>query len=49
MMSSRELRKAWKNNLQQASKDLIWEKEAEKLRDVYREAGLVFPAIPQFP
>lgn len=49
MMSSGELRREWKKNLRMAAGDLHWEKEAGKLRDVYRAAGLTFPAIPRSP
>lgn len=49
MMSSAELRKGWKENLHKAAGELCWENEVEKLRDVYREAGLVFPVIPRSP
>jgi glycosyltransferase involved in cell wall biosynthesis len=49
MMSSQEQRKIWKKNLHRAAGELHWEKEAGKLRDVYRAAGLIFPVTPPFP
>jgi glycosyltransferase involved in cell wall biosynthesis len=49
MMSSEELRKRWKKNLHVAAAELCWENEVDKLRDVYRDAGLVFPVIPPSP
>lgn len=49
MMSSEELRKKWMKNLCFAAVELCWEKEADKLRDVYRAVGLTFPVIHQFP
>jgi glycosyltransferase involved in cell wall biosynthesis len=45
MMSSEEQREKWKENLRAAARELHWENEVDKLRDVYREAGLTFPAI----
>jgi glycosyltransferase involved in cell wall biosynthesis len=44
MMSSGELRAVWKKNLRAAAAELCWEKEVDRLRDVYRNVGLVFPA-----
>jgi len=49
MMSSEEKRVEWKKNLHKAAIDLCWENEVEKLRDVFREAGLSFPVIPPSP
>ena len=49
MMSSEAQRKKWKKNLHRAAAELCWENEVDKLRDVYREAGLVFRVIPPFP
>jgi glycosyltransferase involved in cell wall biosynthesis len=49
MMSSGEQRAVWKKNLRTAAAELCWEKEVDKLRDVYRNAGLVFPAKPSSP
>ena len=49
MMSSGELRREWKENLRIAAGELSWENEVDKLRDVYRDAGLIFPDIPPFP
>jgi glycosyltransferase involved in cell wall biosynthesis len=46
MMSSEEQRIKWKKNLRIAAGELQWENEVDKLRDVYRDAGLVFPVIP---
>ena len=46
MMSSEEQRKKWKKNLHRAAGELRWENEVDKLRGVYRDAGLTFPAIP---
>ena len=43
MLSSGEQRETWQKNLQLAAGQLTWENEAEKLREVYREAGLTFP------
>ena len=49
MMSSAEQRAVWVKNLRTAAAELCWEKEVDKLRDVYRRAGLVFPATPPSP
>jgi glycosyltransferase involved in cell wall biosynthesis len=49
MMSSDEQRKKWKKNLHFAAGKLHWENEVDKLRDVYRAAGLIFPAILPSP
>ncbi len=49
MMSSVELRRKWKENLRKAASDLCWENEVDRLRDVYREAGLMFPVKPLTP
>jgi glycosyltransferase involved in cell wall biosynthesis len=49
MMSSEDQRIKWKKNLQVAAAELCWENEVGKLRDVYRDAGLVFPVIPLSP
>jgi len=49
MMSSEEQRKKWKENLRAAAGELHWENEVDKLRDVYRDAGLTFPVIPPSP
>jgi glycosyltransferase involved in cell wall biosynthesis len=49
MMSSEKQRKKWKENLRAAAAELNWENEVDKLRDVYRNAGLTFPAIPPSP
>ena len=46
MMSSEEQRKKWKKNLHRAAGELRWENEVDKLRGVYRDAGLTFPAKP---
>jgi len=43
MMSDQLQRMKWKKSLRQAAGELCWEKEAGKLKDVYRTAGLVFP------
>jgi glycosyltransferase involved in cell wall biosynthesis len=40
MMDSDELRMTWKKNLRKAGKELNWEKEEEKLLDLYRKAFL---------
>jgi glycosyltransferase involved in cell wall biosynthesis len=47
MLSSAEMRKEWSRNLQVAAAELCWEKEAEKLREVYREVGITFPSTPR--
>jgi glycosyltransferase involved in cell wall biosynthesis len=49
MMSSEEQRRIWKKNLHLAAGELCWENEVDKLRDVYRDAGLTFPVIPPSP
>ena len=49
MMSSEEQRKKWKENLRTAAGELHWENEVDKLRDVYRDAGLTFPVILPSP
>jgi glycosyltransferase involved in cell wall biosynthesis len=49
MMSSQEERKKWKKNLHIAASELCWENEVDKLRDVYRDAGLTFPLTPPSP
>lgn len=49
MMSSEEQRKKWKKNLYMAADELCWENEVDKLRNVYRDAGLTFPARHQSP
>jgi len=43
MMEDQLKRMEWKKNLKMAAEELCWEDEAEKLRDVFREAGLTFP------
>jgi glycosyltransferase involved in cell wall biosynthesis len=43
MMSDHEQRMRWRKSLRQAASELCWENEAEKLKDVYRRAGLPFP------
>lgn len=40
MMEDHELRISWKRNLTEAARDLCWEKEVGKLKDIYRRAGL---------
>jgi glycosyltransferase involved in cell wall biosynthesis len=47
MMSSKEQRLKWKKNLRIAAGELQWENEVDKLKGVYRDAGLLFPVIPQ--
>lgn len=37
-----EARKKWKENLSQASSELIWEKEELKLKEIFIKAGLTF-------
>jgi len=49
MMSSKEERKKWKKNLHIAAGELCWENEVDKLRGVYRDAGLTFPLTPPSP
>ena len=49
MLSSAAKREEWQQNLHVAAHQLTWENEAEKLRDVYRGAGLTFPATHRFP
>jgi len=49
MMSSQEERKKWKKNLHIAANELCWENEVDKLREVYRDAGLIFPLTPPSP
>jgi glycosyltransferase involved in cell wall biosynthesis len=44
MMASEELRSEWIHNLRRAALELNWENEVDKLRDVYREAGIDFPS-----
>jgi glycosyltransferase involved in cell wall biosynthesis len=49
MMSSAEQREKWQKNLELAARQLNWENEVEKLREVYRDAGLTFQATHRFP
>jgi glycosyltransferase involved in cell wall biosynthesis len=44
MIVSEKLREKWRGNLSKAAHELSWEKEVNKLRDVFREAGLSFPS-----
>jgi glycosyltransferase involved in cell wall biosynthesis len=43
MIVSEELREKWIRNLCRAAQELCWAKEVNKLRDVFRQAGLSFP------
>jgi glycosyltransferase involved in cell wall biosynthesis len=40
MMTHDERRMTWKRNLRKAAEELCWEKEAGKLLEIYRQAGL---------
>ncbi len=41
MLDNQILRKTWKGNLVPAAKELCWENEQEKLKEIFRKAGLI--------
>jgi glycosyltransferase involved in cell wall biosynthesis len=43
MMQDQEQRMVWKKNLRKAAGELCWEMEADRLKDVFINAGLTFP------